>query len=436
VLSKPTIVAVDDEPIVLDSISEQLERWFRDAYDVEVAQDAGEALELVAQLTDEGTDVPVVISDHIMPGMKGDEFLIQLHKLLPRTRKILLTGQAGIGAVTNIVNEGALYRYIGKPWDHQDLVLTVREAARSYLRELQVERQRAVLLATHAVTQRFVPHEFLKLLGREHLVDISRTDHLELEMSILFTDIRKYTTLVEGYSGAQNFAFINDYLTFLEPPIISHGGFVDHYAGDGVLALFAGTADDAVRAGIESYAALDRYNAVRSAQGQAPIDIGAGVNTGTLMLGIIGGSARLSAGVIGDPVNLASRLESLTKHRGARFLISGETRDRLDDPGAYALRYIDRVRVKGRVAPVKVYEVLDAQPEPIRGSRLATREGFARGREAFEAADIAGALAAFEAAARLDPTDPVLTLHVERCRAFINDGVPDAWDGVVELTRK
>jgi len=435
-VAKPTIIAVDDEPIVLDSIGEQLERAFHTEYDIELAQDGAEALELLDQLEADGVTTPLFISDHIMPGMKGDELLIEVHRRLPSARKILLTGQAGLDAVTNVINRAHLYRYIGKPWDREDLVMTVREATLSFFREEEVRRQHEELKATQAVTTRFVPHEFLRLLGRQRLLDVSRLDHLQVEMNILFTDIRGYTTIVEGQSGAENFAFINEYLTFMEPPLAAHGGFIDHYAGDGSLVLFPGSADEALRAGIESFSALNQYNAHRAQEGRGPVFIGAGLNSGKLMLGIIGGTDRLSAGVIGDPVNLGARLESLTKQLGARFLISGYTRERLEDPAAYSLRHVDRVRVKGRLEPVEVYEVLDVLNADVQSRRQATRERLEQGRVAFVDARFEDALALFEDALAEDPSDAVLTIHVARCRHLLVEGVPADWAGVVDLKFK
>lgn len=435
-MRKAVIVAVDDEPIVLDAIGEQLTRGFGGAFDVELAQDAGEALEVLDELAGDDVAVPLVISDHIMPGTKGDELLIEVHARLPLSRKILLTGQAGLDAVSNIVNHGALYRYIGKPWDREDLMLTVREATESFFRELEVERQRQELLRTHAVTTRFVPMEFLKLLGRERLVEVSRLDHVELEMNVLFTDIRGYTSIVEGHSGAENFAFINEYLTHMEPPLSRHGGFIDHYAGDGALVLFPGPADEALKAGIESFAALERLNTARVAAGRRPVSIGAGLNSGRLMMGVIGGEDRLSAGVIGDPVNLAARLETLTRQVGAKFLISGATRDRLARPDDYALRLVDRVRVKGRTAPAAVHEVLDVLPSEARDLRLSTRDRFETARSLFDAARFAEARAAFADVLATDPDDTAAAVHVQRCEQFVATGVPDGWDGVVLLDRK
>ena len=140
-----TIVCVDDEPFVLESLKEQLRRRLGDDYYIEVAESGEEALEIVADLQAEKIEIPLIISDQIMPGMKGDELLIHLHVQYPNILKIMLTGQASAEAVGNAVNAANLYRYIAKPWDETDLGLTVTEALRSYEQDRKLAEQNEAL---------------------------------------------------------------------------------------------------------------------------------------------------------------------------------------------------------------------------------------------------------------------------------------------------
>ncbi|HEY9706768.1 MAG TPA: response regulator, partial [Oculatellaceae cyanobacterium] len=144
-MSKPTIVLVDDESMVLMSLRMQLSRYVANDYDIELAESGEEALELFAELEAKGIDIPLVISDQIMPRMKGDELLRKIHSQYPKTLKILLTGQASAEAVGNAVNFANLYRYITKPWEAADLRLTVTEALRTYAQEQQLAEQNEVL---------------------------------------------------------------------------------------------------------------------------------------------------------------------------------------------------------------------------------------------------------------------------------------------------
>ncbi len=146
-MRNPVILCVDDEPSVLLSLKEQLKRAFGRRCLVETADDGTSALELYEELVEEGHTVPLVITDHIMPGMKGDELLRELHRRAPHVLKVMLTGQAGTEAVGNAVNEGGLYRFIAKPWHQDDLELTVREALRRFEDARQLEEHQATLQA-------------------------------------------------------------------------------------------------------------------------------------------------------------------------------------------------------------------------------------------------------------------------------------------------
>ena len=432
--SSPTILCIDDESIVLTSLREQFERHLGD-YEVEVAEDAVEALEILEGLRTDGVDVPVVISDHIMPGMKGDELLVRVHALLPDTRTILLTGQAGLDAVGRAVNAAGLYRYIAKPWNRDDLTMTVREAIRSYLTERQVREQQARLVAAHAAATRFVPYEFLSLLGRKELADVRLGDFVAQPVSVYYSDIRSFTTLVEGHSPAENLAWINEYLGHMEGPIRRHGGFVEGIAGDAIMALFGTGADAVLHAAIESMQALTVYNGIRARKGAAPLRIGIGMTTGECLMGVIGGEDTLKCSVIGDSANLAARVEGLTKHLGT-MLLTDQTRNALADPGRYALRYVDRVRVKGLSAPTTLYELLDGLPEDERERKLATADRLAEALGLFQRGDLPGAGSVLDELAALDPDDAAVVWHRARVREASLHGLPSDWDGTTRLQLK
>jgi len=137
-MNEMVIVCVDDHNLILDSLRRQLRRELGSGYRIEIAENGAEALELLAEITAQGLEVPLIISDHVMPSMTGDELLIKVHQSYPQTVKILLTGQASAEAIGNAVNYANLYRYITKPWDKTDLSLTVKEALRRYSQEREI----------------------------------------------------------------------------------------------------------------------------------------------------------------------------------------------------------------------------------------------------------------------------------------------------------
>jgi phosphoserine phosphatase RsbU/P len=145
-MEKPVILCVDDERFVLQSLKTQLRTQFGKDYAIEATESVKEALELIHALLAAGTELPILISDHIMPEMKGDDFLIYVHSLSKSTLKIMLTGQADAAAVGKVVNEASLYRYISKPWDKEDLNMTVKEALHKYHTNKELEEKNKQLI--------------------------------------------------------------------------------------------------------------------------------------------------------------------------------------------------------------------------------------------------------------------------------------------------
>ncbi|MCC5816465.1 MAG: hypothetical protein JJT78_17070 [Leptospira sp.] len=161
--------------------------------------------------------------------------------------------------------------------------------------------------------RKFVPFKFLEYLGLDDITKIKLGDSVEIEMTVLFADIRSFTTLSEKMAPAENFKFLNDFLNLIEPIFSKNYGYVDKYLGDGVMALFHRTPGDAIKSAVEANRVLRAYNLGRASSGLDPINIGIGINTGRLMLGTIGTENRMEITVISDAVNLAARMEGLTK---------------------------------------------------------------------------------------------------------------------------
>ena len=149
-MNLPIILCVDDDQMCLDSLKYELLNYFERKYHVEAAESGEEALELFEELLEKGYEVPLIIADYIMPNMKGDILLKRIHAIAPRTVKVMLTGQADKEAVIKAVNYANLYRYIAKPWDKEDLVLTVSEAIKSYFKDKQLDEQNRALKEINA----------------------------------------------------------------------------------------------------------------------------------------------------------------------------------------------------------------------------------------------------------------------------------------------
>ena len=232
-------------------------------------------------------------------------------------------------------------------------------------------------------------------------------------MSVLFSDIRDFTSLSETMTPAENFQFINAYLSRMEPAITRNFGFIDKYIGDAIMALFDGSADDAVKAGIAMLEELNEYNISRNRPDCPPLQIGIGINTGSLMLGTVGGQSRMDSTVISDAVNLASRVETLTKEYGVSMLITQNTFIELND--IYDLRLIDRVTVKGKSQMVTVYEVFAADPPELRQKKLETKTLFEQALVLYNSDRCVEATRFFSGCLQINPTDNVAQIYMQRC---------------------
>ncbi|MEG4485238.1 AAA family ATPase [Microcoleus sp. D2_18a_B4] len=263
--------------------------------------------------------------------------------------------------------------------------------------------------------ERFVPNQFLHFLERPSIVDVELGDQVQLEMSVLFSDIRDFTTLSESMTPEDNFQFINAYLSRMESAIIENHGFIDKYIGDAIMALFSGNADNAVNASIAMLHQLQVYNQERVDSGYAPIKIGIGINTGNLMLGTVGGQNRMDTTVISDAVNLASRVEGLTKNYGVALLITQQTFNKLANPSNYAIRMIAQISVKGKVDLSTIYEVFEADiPETKRG-KLATKDLFNQALSLYRQQKFIEATALFAQCLELCPSDQVAQIYWDWC---------------------
>ena len=225
------------------------------------------------------------------------------------------------------------------------------------LQELSV-RYADTLVKINASLERFIPREFLGFLQKKNIVEIELGDWTECNMTIFFLDIRNFTTLSENMSPRDNFRFLNSFLSIFGPIIRVHGGFVDKYPGDGIMALFPGAPDDALLTALEMRERLVGYNAGRALGGYVPINFGIGMHTGPLMLGTIGENNRMDSTVISDTVNAASRLEGLTKKYSKDILVSAETLRSLESPRDFETRFIAEETVKGKAKSVQVFELI------------------------------------------------------------------------------
>jgi class 3 adenylate cyclase/HAMP domain-containing protein len=283
---------------------------------------------------------------------------------------------------------------------------------------------------------RFVPHDFLHFLKKESIVDVKLGDHTQQDMTVMFSDIRSFTTLSESMTPEENFNFINSYLKRMGPEIRSSKGFIDKYIGDAIMALFPGEPELALQAALKMIQALKEYNEHRQRQNYKPINIGIGIHTGRLMLGTVGEQERMDGTVIADAVNLCSRLESLTKLYGVNVVISGDTLELLADKAKYDVRFLDKVQVKGKNKPVVIYEVYNGDPEKDKEKKKKNLPFFLQALEEYTRGDFKKALALFKILLQQEAEDKLYALYNDRCEHFLKYGAPKEWKGIITLDSK
>jgi class 3 adenylate cyclase/DNA-binding response OmpR family regulator len=319
--------------------------------------------------------------------------------------------------------------------------IAIQNAQLRYLQDKKLEEQNEILQRINQelrqlsqAYERFVPREFLRFLGRNSIVEVGLGDQVQAEITILFSDIRSFTNLSEQMTPQENFNFINAYLSRVSPVIRQHGGFIDKYIGDAVMAIFPETANQALQAAIEMQHSVTGYNERRQQKGRQPIKIGIGLHTGSVMLGTIGEVERMESTVISDAVNLAARMEGLTKVYGAAIVVSEQTLFGVERPNQYNFRFLDKVQVKGKEEAVSVFEILDGNSAEVIELKLKTRTDFEMGLLHYHSQEFREAGKYFEQVYRHNPADEAAHLYLQRSNHFAEYGVPPDWSGIFTLT--
>lgn len=278
------------------------------------------------------------------------------------------------------------------------------------------------LNTTTEAYNRFVPREFLNLLGIEDIRKVEVGQQVERKMTVLFADIRNFTSLSESMSPQENFNFLNSYLIQMEPVITAHGGFVDKYIGDAIMALFHGEngPDMAIHTAVDMQKCILEYNEHRAKMGYVPIQMGVGIHSGSLMLGVVGVEDRMENTVISDSVNLASRLQAIAKLFNIGILISEQVFKSLKDPGAYAIRFMGKVRVKGKEAPVSTFEILDGLSPEVFERKTRANTFFEQGMISYYQKDYANSMYFFKRVIDAVPQDGAAVFYMEQCQIRVD----------------
>ena len=314
---------------------------------------------------------------------------------------------------------------------------TAIESAHLYQKGLkEVQDREEAIRKIHDASQKFVPSEFIRSLGYDHITEVNLGDLVEREVTVVFADIRGFTTISETLDPRDNFLFVNGFNNRMGPIIRRHGGFIMQYLGDGFMALFPDGSQGALSASVEMQEVLRAYNAERALKNRMPVEVGVGMQNGKLIMGITGDSERLDAAIISDTVNTAARIEGLSKHYGTSILLTQECKDSLFDAEQFSFRYLGRVQLKGKNKPIDLYECIDGDPPDLKAHKLHNLELFNQAMDQYFNREFAMAAVTFQQIYKLDERDQPAKLFLNRAAHLITQEIAENWEGVEMMTTK
>ncbi|MBF0350466.1 MAG: response regulator [SAR324 cluster bacterium] len=435
-LKAKTILVVDDEPINIKVLQNHLQL---NNYRVLTAQDGFEALELFHS---EHPDL--VLLDLMMPRMNGYEVALKLRQNHPPAQLpiLMLTAKNQVSDLVKGFDSGA-NDYLTKPFHKAELLsrinlhLQLQNSIES-LKEL-LKKEEAFLVTF----KKFVPNQFLRRIASEGIenIELGKAEHETI--TILFSDIRGFTSLSEMMSPQELLNFLNDYFKKMTIPIHENNGFIDKFIGDAIMALFdfpgqndAVEAISAVKAAIGMQDVLTAYNQQRQILGIPPVATGIGIHSGPVIIGTVGAQDRMDSTVLGDTVNLASRLEGLTKKYHAQIIISDQTWNFVQHEEGLLWRELDLVKVLGKEQSITIYEIFNANENTLREKKTRILKPYREGLKLYLSRKWNEARRLFEECLNVFPEDIVSQNYLARCVKYQQEPPDESWNGSERLTEK
>lgn len=418
------VLIVDDAPVNLAILKEALAD---ESFKLAFANSGENALEIAPRLRPN-----LILLDIVMPGINGYETCARL-KQDPKTKDIpviFITAKKETGDIVKGFQAGGA-DYITKPFQKEEVCARVRNHLELRLLRKQNEEKMKATMA------RYLGSDVVDTL-MESGQEVMATS--EQDATILFSDIRGFTSLTEELGKEETVGFLREYFSLMVNCVHYEKGMLDKFIGDAIMAVFGAPvqyddhADRGVKSAISMMKTLDKFNGKRKSLGQPPVKIGIGLNTAPVISGNIGSPDRMDYTVIGDGVNIASRVENACKYYGSGILICEYTVNALKKE--YKRREIDRVFFKGKTKPTRVFEILDYHTEETFPNLEEVLGLFKNGLEQLREGNLNEALTNFEKALELNPSDRVSQIYVERCEKLINNPPGKDWDGIWEIEYK
>lgn len=415
------VMIIDDEPDIhkvtkmalTDVTYEGKPIKFISAYSCEEAK----------KLISENPDTALILLDVVMEerdsGLKFVKFLREdlKEKMM---RIILRTGQPGQAPQGRVILDYDINDYKEKSeLTRERFFSSVIVALRSFRLLEELNRSRKIIFEQAEAAKRFVPYSFLEILQKESILDLRLGDFLEKEIVVLFLDVRSFTTLSKSLSPVKTYEFVNEFISYFQPSIIEHGGFIDKYVGDAIMALFETPPDKAIKASLGMIESLKRYNEIRQQNSLEPIRIGIGINQGVVALGTVGFHDHMDITVISDVVNMAERLEKLNKIYATSILISESVYEGITKKEDFTCRWVGRLFPMNKQG-FNVYQVLNCFPKEEIDLILKNQEIFEAGVKKYYEGDSEGCWELMNQVLKENSTDTVASLYQDLCKSSKN----------------
>jgi len=283
---------------------------------------------------------------------------------------------------------------------------------------------------------RFVPMEFLKFLGKDSILEVELGDQVQKEVTIMFIDIKDYTSISEKMTPKENFNFINACLRRVGPVIDTNEGFICQFLGDGLMAIFKGEAQNALTAAVLIQEEVMKFNSELGNRLESNVSVGIGLHTGKVMLGIIGDSHRMDQNVISDTVNISSRVQNLTRFYGASVIVTKQFLEKVPADVHANFRKLGRVLVKGKLKEIEIYECLNGLDKEQYKLKMETKNIFDEGLASYYKKEFSAAALKFDQVKQINPNDKASLYFLERSAFYMTQGVPEGWTGVDIMLHK
>lgn len=429
------ILIVDDQPNNLRVLSSMLTEQ---GYDIRPVISGPMALKSVQMRIPD-----IILLDINMPEMNGYEVCQQL-KADERTRDIPVLFISVLDEVMDKVKAFDVggVDYVTKPFQVEEVLARVNthltiQRTKQALQESEsaLKQSNEDLVRINTAYERFVPHDIIEVLQKDHITKVQLGDQIQTDMTIMFASIRSGTNVKETMQAQETFNFINSYLGRACPVIRHHTGFIAAYIGETVMALFPHSPDNAITAAHTMVEEIVQYNILCAEDGNPPINLSIGIHTGPLMLGIIGEPQRMQTTTIANTVTFAAHIERLSRSYGASIVLSSHTYAYLSNPESYPVRQLDSICINNETEPLPALELLVGDYDETIPLKQQTKALFEEAVTLYHAHDVTEASMRFNTILQQNPSDTATQAYIERIRqAPIGDSLPT--QGIVEILTK